>query len=222
MTGREATYQKLIRVVIIEDNPYMREGWSTILDINSNICVINTYDSCEKALDLENFMHVDVVLLDIGLPGMDGTKGVKKLLEINPKLAVVMATVFEDSKNIFEALRNGAIGYLIKKVTPAELVNAVIAAYRGGSPMSPTIARKVISSFNPRGSRSKNYELSDRESEILQLLGEGNSYAAIAKIIYLSVDGVGYHIRNIYRKLQVNNKSEAVAKGISEGLIELE
>ena len=222
MTDENTAYQKLIRVIIIEDNPYMREGWSTILDFNSNISVRNTYGSCEEALELENFMHVDVVLLDIGLPGMDGTEGVKELLEINPKLAVVMATVFEDSKHIFEALRNGAIGYLIKKVSPAELVNAVIAAHRGGSPMSPTIARKVISSFNSRGGRSKNYNLSERESEVLQLLGEGNSYAAIAKTIFLSIDGVGYHIRNIYRKLQVNNKSEAVAKGISEGLIDLE
>ena len=134
MTDENTAYQKLIRVIIIEDNPYMREGWSTILDFNSNISVRNTYGSCEEALELENFMHVDVVLLDIGLPGMDGTEGVKELLEINPKLAVVMATVFEDSKHIFEALRNGAIGYLIKKVSPAELVNAVIAAHRGDLP----------------------------------------------------------------------------------------
>jgi len=221
MSKREATYQNLIRVVIIEDNPYMREGWSTILDFNPGISVKNVYRNCENALELEDFKHIDVVLLDIGLPGMAGTEGVKKILERNASLSVIMATVFEDSKHIFKAIKNGAIGYLIKNISPNELVKAVISAHEGGSPMSPVIARKVMSSFKRIDQKMDRYDLSERDSEILQLLGEGGSYAEIAKTIYLSTDGVGFQIRNIYRKLQVKNKSEAITKGISSGLIEL-
>ena len=213
---------KIIRVLIVEDNPYIREGWTTILDAEKKIVVKNSFRSCEDALESDDIAWSDIILLDIQLPGLMGTDGVEKFLEINPKLAIIMITVLEDSEHIFKSLQNGAIGYLIKKVSPDELVQAVKDAYEGGSPMSPAIARKVIASMQLKPKMQKEYSLTDREKEVLSLLGEGNSYAAIADEIHLTVDGVGYHIRNIYRKLQVNSKAEAVAKGISNGLIKIE
>ncbi|MDZ7721188.1 MAG: response regulator transcription factor [Balneolaceae bacterium] len=210
---------KLIRVVIVEDNQYIREGWETILDSDSQIVVKNTFRDCESALESDDIAWCDIILLDIQLPGILGTEGVEKFLEINPKLSIIMISVMEDSQHIFKALQNGAIGYLIKKVGPDELIQAVKDAYEGGSPMSPIIARKVIASMQTQPKKKKKLDLTDREQQVLRLLAEGNSYSAIADKIYLSVDGVGYHIRNIYRKLQVNSKAEAVAMGLANGLI---
>lgn len=212
---------ELIRVIIVEDNPYIREGWTTVLDEDSGICVKSSHRTCEEALESEDVAWCDIILLDIQLPGILGTEGVEKFLEINPQVAIIMITVLEDSEYIFQSLKNGAIGYLIKKVTPFELVKAVKEAYVGGSPMSPVIARKVIASMQTKTKKLKKFALTKREKEVLNLLGQGNSYTAIADEIHLSVDGVGYHIRNIYRKLQVNSKAEAVAKGISNGLIKI-
>ena len=219
---KDEALPRLIRVLIVEDNPYIREGWTTILDSDKKIVVKSSFRSCEDALESEDIAWTDIILLDIQLPGLMGSDGVEKFLEINPKLAIIMITVLEDSEHIFKSLQNGAIGYLIKKVSPDELVQAVKAAFEGGSPMSPAIARKVITSMQLKPKMQKEYSLTERETEVLSLLGEGNSYSSIADEIHLSVDGVGYHIRNIYRKLQVNSKAEAVAKGISNGLIKVE
>ena len=216
---KDEALPRLIRVLIVEDNPYIREGWTTILDSDKKIVVKSSFRSCEEALESEDIAWTDIILLDIQLPGLMGSDGVEKFLEINPKLAIIMITVLEDSEHIFKSLQNGAIGYLIKKVSPDELVQAVKDAFEGGSPMSPAIARKVIASMQLKPKMQKEYSLTERETEVLSLLGEGNSYSSIADEIHLSVDGVGYHIRNIYRKLQVNSKAEAVAKGISNGLI---
>lgn len=213
---------KLIRVIIVEDNPYIREGWTTILDTDSEIVVKKSYRSCEEALDSDDIAWSDILLLDIQLPGMMGTDAVEQFLEINPGLAIIMISVLEDSKYIFKALQNGAIGYLVKNVGPDELVQAVKEAHQGGSPMSPVIARKVIDSMQKLPNAQKEFTLTDRELEILNLLGEGKSYSAIAGQVYLSVDGVSYHIRNIYRKLQVKSKAGAVAKGIANGLIKID
>jgi len=211
---------KLTRVIIVEDNHYIREGWATILDSDPEICVLDTYESFEDAVETDLYMQSDIILLDIGLPGIQGTEAVVKFLNKKPTLSIVMATVYEDDKHIFKSLRNGAVGYLMKKVSPDELIQAIKDAINGGSPMSPNIARKIIQSLHKKNPLN-NYQLSERELEILQLLSEGNSYAAIGKKIYLSVNGVGYHIRNIYRKMQVNNKSEAIAIAVSKNLIRL-
>lgn len=213
---------KLIRVIIVEDNPYIREGWTTLLDTDSNIVVKSTFRSCEDALESNDIAWCDIMLLDIQLPGMLGTDAVEKFLDINPELAIIMISVLEDSKYVFKALEQGAIGYFVKNVSPDELVKAVKDAYDGGSPMSPVIARKVIDSMQKLPAAKKEFKLSDRELEVLNLLGEGKSYSAIADQIYLSVDGVSYHIRNIYRKLQVKSKAGAVAKGIASGLIKID
>lgn len=207
----------MISISIIEDNKHMREGWKTILDFEPDLCVVSTHNSCEEALEENQLGKSDVLLLDIELPGMHGTEGVKVIKEKYPNLITLMVTMHDENEKIFTALRNGAIGYLLKKTSPAELIEAIKIAMDGGSPMSPNIARKVISSFQKN--QKIDFELSDSEKEILTELAAGLSYKAISEKIFLSVDGVRYHIRNIYRKLEAKNRAEAVAKGISYNLI---
>lgn len=206
----------MIKIAIIEDNAYMREGWKTILDFESDMCVIATYNSCEAAFKDHQLHKADVVLLDIQLPGIHGTEGVKIIRDKYPDVVVLMVTIHDDDERIFKALQNGAMGYLLKKISPGELIDAVRVAQNGGSPMSPNIARKVINSFYGESSA---IELTDPEKEILKLLANGSSYKGISKEVYLSVDGVRYHIRNIYNKLEVSNKSEAVATAMRKKLI---
>ena len=214
------TIQELIKIVIVEDNRYMREGWGTILDFESDFVVLNAFESCEEAFDSEVMSKANVVLMDIELPGMSGIEGVKHLQKEQPGLPIIMATVFDDDKNVFDALCAGAVGYLMKKVSPEDLKQAIRDAHEGGSPMTPNIARKVIKTFHQPVSDDETEQLKERELEILEQLAKGKSYAAIGDAVYLSVDGVRYHIRNIYRKLQVNSRSEAVSKGISRRLID--
>ena len=207
----------MIKISIIEDNKYMREGWETILDFEEDLCVIGTYGSCEEAIEENQLGKSDLLLLDIELPGMHGTEGVKVFKEKYPNLSTLMVTMHDENEKIFTALRHGAIGYLLKKTSPSELVEAIKVAIDGGSPMSPNIARKVISSFQKK--QDIDVDLSEMEQDILTELASGLSYKAISEKIYLSVDGVRYHIRNIYQKLEAKNRAEAVAKGISYNLI---
>lgn len=207
----------MIKISIIEDNKHMREGWETILDLESDLCVISSYNSCEAALSQNQLGKCDVLLLDISLPGMNGTEGVKVFKEKYPDLITLMVTMHEENDKVFTALRNGAVGYLLKKTSPSELVEAIKIAVNGGSPMSPNIARKVISSFQK--GNELDIELSETEQLVLAELAKGMSYKAISEKVFLSIDGVRYHIRNIYKKLESKNRAEAVAKGISYNLI---
>lgn len=216
MTKRE---NELIKIIIIEDNRYMREGWMTILDFESDFVVLDTFESCEEAFDTDVLARADIVLMDIELPGMTGIEGVKYIRQNYPDVSVIMATVFDDDQNVFDAICAGAVGYLLKKVSPEKLKQAIRDARDGGSPMTPNIARKVIKTFHAVPAKEEEKQLNDREIEILEQLAKGKSYAAIGKTVFLSVDGVRYHIRNIYRKLQVHSRSEAVSKGISRRLI---
>ncbi len=196
----------------------MREGWETILDFEPDLCVVSTHGSCEEALEENQLGKSDILLLDIELPGMHGTEGVKVFKEKHPNLITLMVTMHDENEKIFTALRNGAVGYLLKKTSPSELIEAIKVAMDGGSPMSPNIARKVISSFQKK--QEMDIELSDSEQEILTDLAAGLSYKAISEKVFLSVDGVRYHIRSIYKKLEARNRAEAVAKGISYNLIQ--
>ncbi len=203
----------MIKICIIEDNEYMREGWQTILDFDPELCVIGVFGSCEDALKSDELPKTDILLLDIQLPGINGIEGVKIIKQKQPDIIVLMVTIHDDNERIFNALRNGADGYLLKKVSPNELVEAVKVANKGGSPMTPNIARKVLNSFQKQHSPA--VELSDTEKKVLKCLAEGLSYKSISNQMFLSVDGVRYHIRHIYQKLEAKNRSEAVAKGIN-------
>ncbi len=208
----------MINVGIVEDNNYMREGWKTFINFEKDMQVIGSFGSCEEALSAKNLDQIDVMLMDIGLPGISGIEGVGLLLQKYPRIAVIMATVFDDDDHVFDALRAGAVGYLMKKVNPDEMVQAIRDAKNGGSPITPNIARKLISTFQKKVP-SNSEVLSEREHSILKELSTGKSYAAIGARIFLTEDGIRHHIRNIYRKLQVNSKAEAISKGIKAGLI---
>jgi len=163
----------------------------------------------------------DLILMDIGLPGMTGIEGIKKVREIFPDFLVLILSVYEDDDNIFDALCAGACGYLIKKTPPARLIEAIHEAYEGGSPMSAHIARKVVGYFqqNVKNFNNVDINLSDREKEILVSLSKGNSYKMIADSLCISIDTVRYHIRNIYKKMHVHSQSEAVATALRKGWI---
>jgi DNA-binding NarL/FixJ family response regulator len=160
--------------------------------------------------------------MDIGLPGMSGIDGISRAKKIKPELNILMLTVYEDSQSVFKALCAGACGYLVKKTPPTRLLEAIKDAFEGGAPMSSLIARQVITLFQQnvgQQNEDKDSQLSSREKEVLTSLADGNNYQSIADKLFISVDTVRHHIRNIYRKLHVHSQSEAVAKAIRKGII---
>ena len=211
---------KIYRVSIIEDNHYLREGYKAILAEEPDFTVLGDYESCEKAFDAEEFGDSDVVLMDIELPGMSGIDGVKCIKQQYHQMIIIMSTIHDDDQNVFDAICAGAVGYLVKMISGEDLVKAIREAFAGGSPMTPNIARKIISSFQETPKKETDYSrLTDLEQTALGHLAEGKSYASIAKIMFLSIDGVRYHLRHIYEKLHVNTRAEAVAKGLKDHLI---
>lgn len=212
----------MIKVAIIEDNETIREGLSALINGTEGYKCIAAFRDCETFLDKLNQLDLDVVLMDIGLPGMSGIEGVQQAIKKNPDLNILMLTIYEDSEKVFDALCSGASGYLVKKTPPAKLLEAIKDAYEGGSPMSSGIARQVINAFKEtkvKNSTAEDYKLSSREIEVLNLLADGYNYQEIAESMFISVDTVRHHIRNIYKKLHVHSQSEAVAKAIRKKII---
>jgi len=174
----------------------------------------------EDALQRMGSELPDVVMLDIGLPGMSGIEGVKVLRAKYPDVLVLMNTVFEDDDRIFEALCAGACGYLLKKMPPAQILDSVKQAVDGGAPMSPEVARRVIGLFRElRPPRTADYDLTPHEVRLLQLVAEGHSYKSAAAQLKVSAKTVSFHLQKIYEKLHVHSKSEAVSKGLRNRLI---
>jgi len=212
----------MIKVAIIEDNDTIREGLAALINGTSGYSCVGSYDDCESFLLKLEKLDVHVVLMDIGLPGMSGIDGIARAKKIKPELNILMLTVYEDSNTVFKALCAGACGYLVKKTPPSRLLEAIKDAHEGGAPMSSLIARQVINVFQQtQGKALKETDtvLSSREIEVLTSLSDGNNYQEIADRLFISVDTVRHHIRNIYRKLHVHSQSEAVAKAIRKGLI---
>ena len=212
----------MISVVVVEDNDAIREGLKLLIDGTDGYSCIGSFPGCELMLKSLAKLNPDVLLMDIGLPGMNGVEGIKKAKEIIPELTILVLTVYEENDLVFDALCAGACGYLVKKTPPSKLLEAIQEAYQGGAPMSAHIARKVIDFFQhkkqtfPQKSQSI---LTPREKEILTGLVEGNSFKAIADSLFISIETVRFHFRNIYKKLHVHSQSEAVAKAIKEGIV---
>ena len=211
----------MIRIVIVEDKKVVREGLVVLLGGTEGIECVASYGNCEDMLEQLKNDGPDIILMDIGLPGMSGIEGTREVKKILPDAVVVVLSVYEDNENIFEALCMGASGYLVKNTPPARLIEAIKDAHQGGSPMSSHIARKVVTLFQKKFKSSGNSDvkLTERETEILTGLSDGHSYMSVADKFFISVDTVRYHIRNIYQKLQVHSQSEAVSKAIRKGLI---
>ncbi len=206
---------KPIRVALIEDDPKISQLLQLIIDGSPGLSCQHVYNSCEQAIRLLRLGQNDLLLLDIDLPEMSGIEGIQHLKKIDPDLNIIMLTVHEEGELVFKALCEGAVGYLVKGLPPDQLLISLKEAYHGGAPMSPSIARKVVHFFH----REQNSPLSDREREVLQLLCNGENYKTIAQQLFISTNTVKAHIKNIYTKLEVNNRAEAVAKAIKKKMI---
>lgn len=212
--------QKTIKVAIIEDRREIREGLGSLIGFTEGFECTGSYRSMEDALRQIGGHLPDVLLSDIGLPGMDGIEGIRILKEKHPELIILMLSVYEDNERIFDALCAGAVGYLLKKTPPAKLLDSIREALAGGAPMSPEVARRVIALFRDiRPPERVDYDLSPHELRLLKLLVEGHSYKTAAVELKVSVNTVSFHLKNIYEKLQVHSKSEAVAKALQQRLI---
>jgi DNA-binding NarL/FixJ family response regulator len=209
-----------IRVAIVEDDRETCQGLAQLIGETPGFNCICESGSVEDAL-LRLNTAPDVLLLDIHLPGMPGSQGVRLFRERYPGLQVVMLTVFDDADRVFESICNGACGYLLKKTNPKDLLEAIYQAHHGGAPMTPEIARKVITLFRQIAPplRKAVHGLSARELEVLALLAEGYGYVNIAARLDISVNTIRNHIRSIYEKLQVNSSPEAVSKAIRNRII---
>jgi DNA-binding NarL/FixJ family response regulator len=212
----------MINVAIVEDNNTIREGLAALINGTDGYKCIGAFGDVESFLPKISSLPINVVLMDIGLPGMNGIEGAKSAIIKNPDLSILMLTVYEESEFVFDALCAGACGYLVKKTPPARLLEAIKDANDGGSPMSSRIARQVITAFKEGkniATDTDNYGLSDREISVLNLLSDGYNYQEIAETLFIAVDTVRHHIRNIYKKLHVHSQSEAVAKAIRKKII---
>ncbi len=211
----------MIKVVVVEDNDTIRDGLKILIDGTDGYTCAAVFPRCESMLPLLKKLNPDILLMDIGLPGMNGIEGIKKAKIILPELAILVLTVYEENDLIFDALCAGACGYLVKKTPPSRLLEAIQEAHHGGAPMSSHIARKVIDIFQRNKMRQTPAEeiLTPREKEILSSLVEGNSFKVIADTLFISIETVRFHFRNIYRKLHVHSQSEAVVKALKEKLI---
>ncbi len=202
-----------IKVSIVEDNDRVRESLTSLIDGARGFRCVGAHRSAEAALKLIPDEKPDVVLMDIHLPRLSGIDCVRKLKALGPNLLVLMLTAYEDDDLIFQALKAGANGYLIKQTSPSEILAAVKEVHEGGAPMSSNIARKVIQSFHQTvATDSPTDSLSPREREILDLLAKGYSNKEIADTLSIAYLTVHTHVRNIYGKLQVRSRTEAVAK----------
>jgi DNA-binding NarL/FixJ family response regulator len=210
----------IIKVAIIEDRREIRDGLGMLINGTDGFRCTGSFRSMEEALAKISFELPDVVLCDIGLPGMSGIEGMRILKESYPKLLLLMLTVYDDDERIFNALCAGACGYLLKKTPPVRLLESLKEAVEGGSPMSPEVARRVIAIFRDiRPPERADYELTPHETRLLKLLVEGNNYKTAAAELNVSVNTVSFHMRRIYEKLQVHSKSEAVAKALRDRLV---
>ena len=203
------------RIVIVEDNDQVREAFVLLLNLRDDFLVINAYSNCEDAIKNISEDKPSIVLMDIDLPGISGIEGTKQIKKIYPSVNIIIITVFENGKTVFDALCAGATGYLTKNSDKDKLMSAIDEVISGGAPMSSKIARMVVQSFQ----KNSNSPLTSRETEILSQIAEGKSYTNIADAIFISKETVKYHIKNIYIKLEVNNKADAIKKANEDRLI---
>jgi DNA-binding NarL/FixJ family response regulator len=204
-----------LNIAIVEDNKVIREGIEMYFNSDPDFCCLIAVDSVEAFL--KNIVHIpdlDVLLLDINLPGMSGIEGIHHIKHQFPNISIIMLTIYKDEKHVFDALKAGSDGYLLKNTPLKSIKKGIQQILQEGAPISPVIAKKVISYFNPQKQHKVDgfEKLSTREIEVLQALSEGLPFKNIADKLFITIDTVRYHTKNIYKKLQVNSKLGAVKK----------
>jgi DNA-binding NarL/FixJ family response regulator len=202
----------MIHVAIIEDIREIREGLQLLIDSSDGFSCSQTFPTAEEAVGELPRSCPDVVLMDINLPGISGIEAIRKLKEQCSHTQFIMSTIYEDDENIFESLKAGASGYLLKKTAPSKILDAITEVYEGGSPMSSQIARRVIASFQKKDSIDTADILTPKEKEILKALAKGLRYKEIADEMKISMETVRSHARKIYEKLHVQSRTEALNK----------
>lgn len=205
----------MIYVSVVEDDQEIRKSLSLLINNSEGYKCISNFSDCETALKELPGNPPDVLLMDISLPGMSGIEGVRRLKEKIPDLDVIMLTVHSDDELVFESLCAGAFGYLLKNIEPEKLIESIKEVREGGAPMSTNVARRIVNSFRVEPSA----ELTQREIDVLTNLCKGQSYKRIADTLKISEGTIHFHMKNIYKKLQVHSKSEAVAKALKQKLV---
>jgi len=206
----------MIKVAIVEDDHDIRASLAQLIDDAAGFRCTSTFADGESAvLGLTGGEPPDVVLMDLRLPGISGIETVRRLRALHPALDIIMLTVYKDDELVFESLSAGATGYLVKDTTPARIMEAIAEVNAGGAPMSMSIARRIVDSFRKSGDAA----LTPRETEVLQHLCGGAGYRTIARALHVSEPTVHFHIKNIYRKLSVHSKSQAVARALRDRLV---
>lgn len=206
----------MIKVAIVEDNHSLRTSLAALLNKSEGMKCVAALPNLYNVVAEISRAKPDIILMDIGLPDISGIEGVRTVRLNFPEIDVLMLTVFDEDEKIFEAIREGASGYLLKKTPPEEIINCILELYHGGAPMSASIARRVVQSFHQPAAPINEYGLTTREKEVLYALIDGLSYKKIAEKYFVSVSTVRTHITNIYQKLHVNSRSQAVAKVLKQ------
>jgi DNA-binding NarL/FixJ family response regulator len=208
------------KVGIVEDQPRIREGLRSLIDGTEGYRCVGSFGSVEEALARIAGEWPDVLLMDIGLPGMSGIEGTRRMKDLHPGMSVLMLTVYDDDRRIFDALCAGASGYLLKQTPPARLLECLKEVVDGGAPMSPDVARRVVALFREiRPPAAAACHLTPHEIRILKLLVEGHNYKTAADQLDVSINTIRFHMRSIYEKLQVHSKSEAVSKALRHRIV---
>ncbi len=209
----------IYNLIIFEDNKRLRQSLEMLLNDEANFNVVGSFSNCDNALYEVEKSKAELIVMDIDMPGIGGVEGVKQIKAYFPDVKIIMHTVFDDDNRIFESICAGADGYMLKKTSPIQLIQSLQDVMEGGSPMSPFVAKKVFQYFrNQPVKQNEDFNLSEREREILELLVDGNSYKMIAAKCNIANDTVKKHLHNVYAKLHVNSGTEAVAKAIKNNI----
>ncbi len=207
-----------LTVLLFEDNQLLRESISGMISLREGLELSGAFENVLTVKEKVETHNPDLILMDIDMPGMTGIEAVKAIRQSNNQVPIIMLTVFDDNNHVFDALRAGASGYLLKKHISTKLFDAIQEVLEGGAPMSPGIARMVLTAMHQKPVENL-YQLTARETEILTSLSKGNSYKLIASELQISIDTVRTHIKHIYEKLHVRSQTEAVSKALNEKLI---